>query len=194
MKISSTPRPWPPAPLVLAGAILLGAVPGLALAEPAREPAPMYAGLLAGSAWSNNEIEDLEGFAHWGMPGYTLDYHDSGLVIGVLAGRRLAIANLPLRLEIDGMIGDMTARSNRLDPEGLDETVEVEYRWLATARSPTSIRSAASNPTWMRTTPSAITPPRWAGWPGPASKPAGQDPGTFALRACTWISGEARTT
>ena len=48
-----------------------------------RNPAPMYVGLLAGSAWSNNEIEDLEGFAHWGMPGYTLDYHDSGLVFGM---------------------------------------------------------------------------------------------------------------
>ncbi len=134
MKISATPCRWHPSTLLLAGAVLLGAAPGSAWAEPTHEGAPMYAGLLAGSAWSNNEIEDPEGFAHWGMPGYTLDYHDSGLVFGVLAGRRLAIAGLPLRLEIDGMIGDMTARSNRLDPEGLDETVEVEYRWLATAR------------------------------------------------------------
>ncbi len=134
MQISSDTRPWHPVALVLAGAILLGGAPGLALAESAHEGAPMYVGLLAGSAWSNNEIKDLEGFAHWGMPGYTLDYHDSGLVFGVLAGHRLVIAGLPLRLEIDGMIGDMTARSNRLDPEGLDETVEVEFRWLATAR------------------------------------------------------------
>ena len=134
MKISPSPCPWQPAILALAGAILLGAAPGITLAEPVHESAPMYAGLLAGSAWSDNEIEDPEGFAHWGMPGHTLDYPDSGLVYGVLAGRRLAIAGVPLRLEIDAMIGDMTARSNRLDPIGLDETVEVEYRWLASAR------------------------------------------------------------
>ena len=32
------------------------------------------------------------------------------------------------------MTEDLSARSNRLERKGLDETVEVGYRWLATAR------------------------------------------------------------
>lgn len=93
-----------------------------------------YGGLFAGSAWLDNDIEDIEGFANWGQPGWTLDVHDSGLAAGVLGGRSFEFAGVPLHLEIDALLGDMSARSVRLDPEGLDETVEVEYRWVATAR------------------------------------------------------------
>lgn len=93
-----------------------------------------YGGLIAGSAWLDNEIEDVEGFANWGLPGWTLDVHDSGLVAGVLGGRAFGLAGVPLHLEVDALLGDMKARSMRLDPQGLDETVEVEVRWVATAR------------------------------------------------------------
>ncbi len=120
--------------LVLATGVMLAVFTGMAHAQPARNPEATYAGLFTGSAWTDNRIEDVEGFANWGVPGWSLDYHDSGLVFGVLAGRKLELAGIPLRLEVDGMLGDMTARSNRVDPEGLDETVEVEFRWVASAR------------------------------------------------------------
>ncbi len=119
---------------ILAAAVMLAAITTTAHAQADRGSQKMYAGLVAGSSWMDNRIEDVEGFAHWGMPGWTLDYNDSGLVFGVLAGRRFSLGDLPLRFEVDGMQGDMSARSNRVDPEGLDETVETEIRWVATAR------------------------------------------------------------
>ncbi len=122
------------ASLVLATGVMLAVFTGMAHAQPARNPGAMYAGLFTGSAWMDNRIEDVAGFANWGVLGWSLDYHDSGLVFGVLAGRKLELAGIPLRLEVDGMLGDMTARSNRVDPEGLDETVETEFRWMASAR------------------------------------------------------------
>ena len=42
---------------------------------------------------------------------------------------------MPLRIEIDGTFGGLSATSNRLDLEGLDETVKSEFRWIATART-----------------------------------------------------------
>lgn len=93
-----------------------------------------YAGLFAGSAWADNQIVDVEGFANWGNPGWSPDYNDSGLVFGMLAGKKFALGGWPLRFEIDATLGDLTARSNQLDPVGLDETVEVEFRWVASAR------------------------------------------------------------
>ena len=119
---------------ILTTAVLLAAITTTAPAQADRDSQTMYAGLIGGSSWMDNQIEDVDGFAHWGVPGWTLDYNDSGLVFGVLAGRRFSLGDLPLRFEVDGMLGDMSARSNRVDPEGLDETVETEIRWLATAR------------------------------------------------------------
>lgn len=117
--------------LVLMTALLLA---GPFHAVQAAPPGGWYGGLFAGSTWLDNEIEDVEGFANWGLPGWTLDVHDSGMVAGVLGGHAFEFAGLPLYLEVDALLGDMSARSMRLDPQGMDETVQVEYRWVATAR------------------------------------------------------------
>lgn len=93
-----------------------------------------YAGIFAGSGRADNRIVDVEGFANWGNPGWTVDYGESEFVGGALIGRKLDIAGLPLRIEFDGTFGRLPASSNKLDPEGLDETVESKFRWIATAR------------------------------------------------------------
>ena len=124
-------NPGQSACLVLMTALLLA---GPLHAVQAAPLSGWYGGLFAGSASLDNEIVDVEGFANWGLPGWTLDVHDSGLVAGVLGGHAFELAGIPLHLEVDAVLGDMKARSMRLDPQGLDETVEVEVRWVATAR------------------------------------------------------------
>ena len=94
-----------------------------------------YAGVFAGSGRADNRIADVEGFANWGHPGWAVDYEDSGFVAGALVGKKLEIRGVPLRIELDGTRGGLSATSNRLDPEGLDETVESEFRWIVTARA-----------------------------------------------------------
>lgn len=94
-----------------------------------------YAGGFGGFSRTDNQIEDVDGFANWGNPGYTVDYDDSGFIGGALIGKRFHISALPLRVEIDGSFGDLSASSNRLDPVGLDETVRSELDWVATARA-----------------------------------------------------------
>ncbi len=93
-----------------------------------------YAGIFAGSGRADNRIVDVEGFANWGNPGWTVDYGESEFVGGALIGRKLDIGGLPLRIEFDGTFGRLPASSNKLDPEGLDETVDSKFRWIATAR------------------------------------------------------------
>ena len=92
-----------------------------------------YAGLLVGSTRAFNTIIDIDGFANWGNPGSTLDYDDVELTGSALVGRRLNIGPVPLRLEADATFGDMWASTNLLDPQGLDETAEAKFRWIATA-------------------------------------------------------------
>ena len=48
-------------------------------------------------------------------------------------GRKLHLGPVPVRIEADGTFGDTRATTNRLDPEGLDETAEAKFRWIATA-------------------------------------------------------------
>ena len=54
-----------------------------------------------------------------------------------LVGKKFEIGGMPLRIELDGTFGGLSAASNRLDPNpgGLDETVKSESRWIATARA-----------------------------------------------------------
>ena len=92
-----------------------------------------YAGVFAGSGRANNRIIDAEGFANWGNPGWAVDYGDAGFIGGALVGKKFEVGNLPLRIEIDGTFGGLPATSNRLDPDGLNETVKSEFRWIATA-------------------------------------------------------------
>ena len=93
-----------------------------------------YVGAQTGFGRAKNKITDVDGFANWGNTGAVLGYEDSGYLAGALAGKRLRIGGVPLRLELDAMFGDISAKSNRLDPEGLDETVVSEFRWVAAAR------------------------------------------------------------
>ena len=94
-----------------------------------------YAGLFTGSGRADNRIVDAEGFANWGNPGWAVDYDDAGFIGGALVGKKFEVGSMPLRIEIDGTFGGLSATSNRLDPEGLDETVKSEFRWIATARA-----------------------------------------------------------
>ena len=108
---------------------------GLRSADAAFDWARTYAGVFAGYSRVDNRIVDVDGFANWGNRGWAVDYGDSGFVVGALVGKKLDIGGVPLRMEFDGMSGRMSARSNRLDPEGLDETAKSEFRWIATARA-----------------------------------------------------------
>ena len=106
--------------------------------EAAFDRTGIYAGVFAGSARTDSRIVDVDGFSNWGNPGWAVDYDDAGFVGGVLIGRKLQIGGLPLRIELDGTFGGGSARTNRIDPgnpDDPDETVESEFRWIATARA-----------------------------------------------------------
>ena len=81
-----------------------------------------------------NRLVDVDGFANWGNPGSIVDYDDNRAVGGALLGRKFELDGTRLRFEIDATFGYLSASSNMLDPAGLDETVETDVRWLATAR------------------------------------------------------------
>ena len=121
-------------PALAALLLLAQAAPARAACDDAGgDTACTYAGLLAGSARAFHRIVDVDGFANWGNPGATLDYDDVELTGSALLGRRMQIGPVPLRIEADATFGDMWASSNQLDPQGLDETVETKFRWVATA-------------------------------------------------------------
>ena len=92
-----------------------------------------YAGVLVGSSRAFNRIIDVDGFANWGNPVTALDYDDVELTGSALVGRKLRLGPVPLRIEADATFGDMRATTNLLDPQGLDETAEAKFRWIATA-------------------------------------------------------------
>ena len=94
--------------------------------------AETYTGIFIGSGLVGNRIVDIEGFANWGQPGYRLDYGDNRFVAGMLLGTKFDLAGVRLRVEFDGAFGDLSGRSNRLDPEGLDETAGSDTDWVAT--------------------------------------------------------------
>ena len=110
-----------------------GSPAGAECDDAADGPGCTYAGLLVGSSRAFNRIIDVDGFANWGNPGAALDYDDVELTGSALVGHRLNLGPVPLRLEFDATFGDMRATTNRLDPEGLDETAEAKFRWIATA-------------------------------------------------------------
>ena len=126
---------------VVLPALAMLAPPGPARAEgggAAVDGAGIYAGVFAGRGRTDNRVVDVDGFSNWGNPGWTVDYDDAGTVVGVLAGRRFEIGGMPLRVELDGTFGDMSAKTSRIDPgnpDDPDETVESEFRWIATARA-----------------------------------------------------------
>ena len=97
--------------------------------------AETYAGVFAGAARPDNRIVDEDGFANWGNPGWSVDYGRRGFVAGALAGMKISAAGIPLRLELDGVFGNMSGNTNQLDPAGLDETVDSKFVWIASARA-----------------------------------------------------------
>ncbi|MYD77020.1 MAG: hypothetical protein F4244_10545 [Gammaproteobacteria bacterium] len=120
--------------------LLLAALAGTGTAHAGESDAAVdrkgaYAGIFMGSGRTGSRIVDIDGFANWGNPGWSVKYDESGLVGGVLLGRRMERGNLPIRIEFDAMIGGKTAVTNRLDPRIMDETVRSEFRWVATARA-----------------------------------------------------------
>ena len=126
-------------------AVVLPALAMLATLGPARaegggaamDGAGIYAGVFAGRGRADNRIVDVDGFSYSGRAGWAVDYDDAGTVVGVLVGRRFEIGSVPLRVELDGTFGDMSAKTSRIDPrfQPPDETVESEFRWVATARA-----------------------------------------------------------
>ncbi len=93
-----------------------------------------YGGVFIGAGFQENRIVDPDGFANWGRRGWATDYDDADLVGGLLLGRKFDLNGVGFRVELDGASGDMSARTNRVDPAGLDETARASFRWTATAR------------------------------------------------------------
>ena len=119
-------------------AMLAGGGPADAADDGAFGRTGAYAGVFAGSGRTESRAVDVDGFSNWGNPGWAVDYDDAELVGGVLIGRKLRVGGLPLRIELDGTFGGGSARTDRIDPgnpEDPDETVESEFRWIATARA-----------------------------------------------------------
>ena len=94
-----------------------------------------YAGMFVGTGLTGNRLVDVDGFANWGNPGSVSEYDDEDFAGGVLAGRQFRFNGLPFRLEFDASVGNLSAKTDRLDPAGLDETAIADYRWVATARA-----------------------------------------------------------
>ena len=126
-------------------AVVLPALAMLATPGPVRaegggavvDGAGIYAGVFAGRGRADNRVVDVDGFSYTGNPGWAVDYDAAGIVGGVLVGRRFEIGGVPLRVELDGTFGGMSAKTNRIDPrfQPPDEMVESKYRWVATARA-----------------------------------------------------------
>lgn len=93
-----------------------------------------YAGVFAGPGFMRNQILDIDGFADWGNPGSVSKYDDTGFAGGVLVGRKFDVGCLTLRMELDGALTNVSASTDKLDPEGLDETAESEFSWIVSAR------------------------------------------------------------
>lgn len=95
----------------------------------------LYAGAGVGVGRTDSRIVDVDGFSNWGNPGWAVDYDRLGLLGGLLAGRKFQAGGAQLRIEFDGAFGNLSASSNQLDPQGLDETAQSKFRWMATVRA-----------------------------------------------------------
>ena len=129
-----------------AAAALSAAVAMLAAAAPAAIaddgafawiPGGGYGGVFAGAGWTQTGAVDTDGFSYSGRSGWSVDQSDGGLVGGVLVGRKFEVGGVPLRIELDGTFGNMSAKTDRIDPlsDPPDETVESELGWIAAARA-----------------------------------------------------------
>ena len=105
--------------------------------ETSARPGKTYAGLFAGVGRVDGRVVDTDGFSNSGNPGHAVDYGRNGIVGGALIGRKFETGGIPVRVELDGAFGGMSAITDRIDPrfERRDETVESDFRWVATARA-----------------------------------------------------------
>ena len=94
-----------------------------------------YFGVFVGSAKMQNKHTDKEGFANWGNLNSSTDYDNSDNNFGILVGKKVKINNIPLRLELDATLGKISAKTNQVDPKGLDETAKSETLWFVTAQA-----------------------------------------------------------
>ena len=51
-----------------------------------------------------------------------------------MLGRKFDLNGARFRVELDGIFGEMSASTDRVDPAGRDETARASVRWAATAR------------------------------------------------------------
>lgn len=93
-----------------------------------------YAGVFGGVDFMENRIVDVDGFADWGNPGSVSKYDDRCFVGGVLVGGKFGVGGLTLRGELDGMLTNVSGSTDKVDPEGLDETAESKFSWIVSAR------------------------------------------------------------
>ncbi len=123
----------------LASALLsLLAVAGTAQAQDGTDGsgrAGSYIGAFAGPGSLDVRMTDIDGFTGSnGIPGQILEYDDTGLVAGVMAGRYFRLRRVQLLIEADGTFVGLPAIAEQVDPVGLDETVAAELHWVGTAR------------------------------------------------------------
>lgn len=93
-----------------------------------------YAGLSLGAGRLSSDVRDIDGFANWGNPGATHDYDTGGALGGAFAGRRVALGGINFRYEVEAMLGDLSARTDGLDPTCPDEAAATRLRWAVAAR------------------------------------------------------------
>ena len=93
-----------------------------------------YGGVFVGAGRTENRVIDPQGFAHWGRHGWATDYDGTDLAGGLLVGREFTLNGARFRVEFDGVFGDMSAQTDRVDPQGRDETAGASLRWATTAR------------------------------------------------------------
>lgn len=131
-------RPARCAALLALALLALSGTAGAQIGE-GRDWTGSYAGALVGVGRTDGRTVDVDGFSNWGNPGWAVNYDDIGFLGGALIGRKFAAGNrfggTRLRVELDAALGSLSTETNQLDPEGLDETARLKFRWATTARA-----------------------------------------------------------
>ena len=95
-----------------------------------------YIGFSIAHGASRGTLIDQDGFANWGVPGWTVKYRGSDHLFGFLVGKRFPGADPPVRIELDLNVGSIRASSDLLDPtpRGGDETVRSRFTLVSSLR------------------------------------------------------------
>lgn len=126
----------------LAFAVAVTAAAGGAAADgsgPTVQWGETYVGVSAGFGRSHSRLTDADGFSTWSEglrhPGRTNEYGANGAIGGFLVGKKAAVADIPVRIELDASFGNVRASTDEIDPHIRDETARSRFRWLATVRA-----------------------------------------------------------